>query len=123
KNGANEGTGQPGFRGTVMKSTNGGAVWFPITAGLSLDQEFYDLVVDPVDPNILYLAAQNEGMFVSLDGGASWHPWNRGLEGKVPATNGNNVTRVLALSADHRYLYFGTAGAGVYRRELHPPEP
>jgi hypothetical protein len=33
------------------------------------------------------------------------------------------VTRVLALSGDNRYLYFGTAGAGVYRREIHPPEP
>ena len=122
KNGENEGTGQPGFHGTVMKSADGGAHWFAITTGLSLDQEFYDIVVDPVNPDVLYLASQNEGMFVSTDGGASWHPWNGGLDGRIPATNGNNVTRVLALSGDHRYLYFGTEGAGVFRREIHPPE-
>ncbi|TFG62242.1 MAG: hypothetical protein E4H28_07895 [Gemmatimonadales bacterium] len=56
---------------------------------------------------------------MSTDSGASWHPWNQGLDGKIPAANGNNVTRVLALSGDHRYLYFGTAGAGAYRRETH----
>jgi len=121
KNGENEGTGSDGFRGTVMKSTNGGASWFSITEGLSVDQEIYDIVVDPVDPDVLYLATQHDGMFVSVNGGDSWHPWNLGLDGKIPATNGNNVTRVLALSGDYRYLYFGTSGAGVYRREIHPP--
>jgi len=123
KNGENEGSGEPGFRGTVMKSTTGGAAWFAITTGLSLDQEFYDIIVDPVDPDVLYLAAQHDGMFVSVDAGASWQRWNQGLDGKIPATNGNNVTRVLALSGDHRYLYFGVNGAGVYRREIHPPGP
>ena len=120
KNGEDEGTGREGVHGTVMKSMNGGESWFPITEGLSLDQEFYDIVVDPINPDVLYLAAQHGGMFVSVNSGVSWQPWNRGLNGKVPATNGNNVTRVLALSGDHRYLYFGTAGAGVYRREIHP---
>jgi photosystem II stability/assembly factor-like uncharacterized protein len=121
KNGENEGAGRPDFHGTVMKSTDGGASWFPITRGLSLDQEFYDIVVDPVNPDVLYLAAQSDGMFVSVDAGASWHGWNQGLDGRVPATNGNNVTRVLALSGDGRYIYFGAVGAGVYRREIHPP--
>ncbi|MEE8593547.1 MAG: hypothetical protein V3T03_05425 [Candidatus Bipolaricaulota bacterium] len=121
KNGEDEGTGREGVHGTVMKSVNGGANWFAITEGLSLDQEFYDIVVDPIDPDVLYLAAQHGGMFVSIDLGTSWLPWNQGLDGRVPATNGNNVTRVLALSGDHRYLYFGTSGAGVYRREIHPP--
>jgi len=120
KNGENEGTGRPGFHGTVMKSLDGGATWFAITDGLSLDQEFYDLVVDPYNPDVVYLAAQAEGMFVSRDAGASWTRWNEGLDGRIPATDGNNVTRVLALSADGRYLYFGSEGAGVFRREIHP---
>ena len=121
KNGENEGLGRSDFHGTVMKSTNGGVSWFPITVGLPLDNEFYDIVVDPVNPDVLYLAAQHDGMFISVDAGASWHAWGQGLEGKQPATNGNNVTRVLALSGDNRYLYLGVLGAGVYRREIHPP--
>jgi len=31
---------------------------------------------------------------------------------------GNNVTNVLALSADGNVLYFGTNGSGVWRRGL-----
>lgn len=120
KNGENEGQGREDFRGTVMKSVNGGQLWFPITSGLPLDNEFYDLIVDPFDSNILYLAAQHDGMFISRNGGDSWWSWNQGLDGKRPATNGNNVSRVLALSADARFLYFGADGAGVYRREIHP---
>ncbi|TFG62241.1 MAG: hypothetical protein E4H28_07890 [Gemmatimonadales bacterium] len=50
KNGENEGVGRHEFRGTVMKTTDGGARWFPITGSLSLDQEFYDIVSDPRCP-------------------------------------------------------------------------
>ncbi len=59
-------------------------------------------------------------MFISTDAGATWHLWNQGLDKRIPATNGNNVARVLAISKDSRYLYFGSDGAGVYRREIHP---
>jgi len=36
----------------------------------------------------------------------------------VPATNGNNVTRCLALSADGSMLYFGSFKSGVFRRKI-----
>jgi len=134
KNGENEGAGRPDFHGTVMKSLDGGQEWFPIVDGLALDQEFYDLIVDPVDGNTLYLASQRDGMYISRDAGAlweswneglkgtEWFPWNEGLQGIVPATNGNNVTRMLALSGDYRYIYFGSFEAGIFRREIHLPE-
>ena len=67
----------------------------------------------------MYLAAQSDGMSVSVDAGATWTSWNQGLDGRQLATNGSNVTRVLALSGDGRDLCFGTIGAGVYRREIH----
>ncbi len=116
KNGENEGLGREGFHGTVMKSTDGGANWFPITEGLNLDQEFYKIIVDRKKPDIIYLATQNEGVFVSPDGGTHWKPWNRGLTELHPGTNGNNVTNVMELTADGRYLFFGSAGSGVFRR-------
>ena len=115
-----------------MKSINGGLTWFEITKGLDIDQEFYDLIVDPLDGDTIYLASQHDGMFISQDAGSSWqswnqglrgttwHAWNEGLQGIIPATNGNNVTRMLALSADNRYIYFGAYEAGVFRREIHP---
>ena len=118
KNGEEMGRGREGFHGTVMKSVDGGATWFEITNGLNVVQEFYKLIVDPVSLDTLYLATQGDGVFISHDGGARWAPWNEGLTNLMAATNGNNVTNVLALSADDDVLYFGTMGSGVWRRGL-----
>jgi photosystem II stability/assembly factor-like uncharacterized protein len=116
KNGENEGTGREEFHGTVMKSLNGGASWFPITTGLNVNQEFYKIIVDRRDPDTLYLATQYDGVFISHDGGALWLPWNEGLTNPVAGTNGNNVTNTMVQSTDGLYLYFGSAGSGVFRR-------
>jgi photosystem II stability/assembly factor-like uncharacterized protein len=116
KNGENEGTGREGFHGTVMKSTDGGANWFAITYGLDLNQEFYKIIVDRLNPDRLYLATQHSGVFISPNGGADWMPWNDGLTNLAAGTNGNNVTNCMVLSASGRTLYFGSAGSGVFRR-------
>jgi photosystem II stability/assembly factor-like uncharacterized protein len=118
KNGEDMGRGRDEFRGTIMKSTDGGASWSPITTGLNINQEFYNIIVDPVSPDTLYLATQGEGVFISRDGGNHWSPWNEGLANLVSGSNGNNVTNVLALSADGKVIYFGTSGSGVWRRGL-----
>jgi len=118
KNGENEGTGVDGFRGIVMKSEDWGAHWKEIMNGLSKDQEFYEIIVDKFNYNILYLAAQRQGVMISRDAGESWSSWNEGLTNPIPATNGNNVTRCLALSADGSILYFGSFGSGVFRRKI-----
>ncbi|MGA1871782.1 MAG: choice-of-anchor D domain-containing protein [bacterium] len=116
KNGENEGTGSELFNGTVMKSINGGTNWVAITSGLNINQEFYKIIVDKHNPDILYLATQHEGIFISYDCGNHWQTWNDGLTNLVSGTNGNNVTNTLILSADGLYLYFGSAGSGVFRR-------
>jgi photosystem II stability/assembly factor-like uncharacterized protein len=118
KNGENKGNGRPGFNGTVMKSTDGGDTWFVITDGLRLDQEYYKIIVDKCLPATLYLASQADGVFVSRDRGHSWAPWNEGLTNTFAGTNGNNVSNTMVMSADGSYLYFGSAGSGVFRRWL-----
>ena len=123
KNGENEGSGTDTFKGTVMKSTNGGAEWFPITEGLSLNQSFYKIIVDRFDSNILYLASGVQGIMRSTDAGATWTDWNEGLQGERPGINNNNVSESFALSADHSILYLGTGGLGVYRRMISPILP
>jgi PKD repeat protein/photosystem II stability/assembly factor-like uncharacterized protein len=117
KNGENEGTGREGFHGIIMKSTNGGDSWFSIADGLDLNQEFYKIIVDKHNPDILYLATQYDGIFISRDGGILWQPWNDGLINLVAGTNGNNVANPMALSTNGRYLHFGTAGSGIFRRK------
>jgi len=123
KNGEKEGTGTLDFHGTVMKSTDGGETWYEITRGLNVDQEFYKIIVDINSPDILYLATQSEGVYISYDNGNLWKPWNRGLSNLTSGTNGNNVTNTLVQSADGQYLYFGSSGSGVWRRTLVPILP
>ena len=116
KNGENMGRGRDGFHGTVMKSTDLGESWFPITTGLNTNQEFYELIADPYHPGTLYLATQYEGVFISRDGGALWLPWNEGLSNLLAGTSGNHVSSPMVLSADGRHLYFGSAHSGAFRR-------
>lgn len=68
------------------------------------------IVIDPVEPQILYTADHHLGVYISTDGGVSWTPINEGLSTKA-------VT-ALALSADGRVLYAATSGEGVFRLEL-----
>jgi photosystem II stability/assembly factor-like uncharacterized protein len=72
--------------------------------------------VDKFDPDKLYLATQYDGVYISYDGGMHWGSWNDGLTNLVAGTNGNNVTNTMALSDNGMYLYFGSAGSGVFRR-------
>ena len=124
KNGENEGTGRNDFHGTVMKSTDGGAHWFEIINGLNVTQEFYKIIVDKHNPDTIYLAAQNDFVLISYDGGELWEPWTDGLTNKRASSSGNNIANPMVQSADGRYLYFGTFGSGVFRRTTYiPPEP
>jgi len=109
-----EANGQKNFVGMVMKSTDGGASWFPITNGLDTNQEFYEVIIDRYDSNILYLATQSDGVFISYDGGACWIPWNEGLTELI--AGGYGITNPMVLSADGEYLFFATKASGVFRR-------
>ena len=57
----------------VVKSDDGGVTWINTT----LDEPFTflrQLIVDPSDPNIVYVVA-GTGAYRSINGGASWHLW------------------------------------------------
>jgi photosystem II stability/assembly factor-like uncharacterized protein len=65
-------------RGTVRRSTDGGATWTNRSAGLPTSTEenpfpdVYRLAVDPADGDILYAEVGSVGIFRTTDGGGLW---------------------------------------------------
>jgi len=125
KNGVEKGSGEPEFQGTVVKSADGGETWSEIVNGLYRGNEFYSIIIDPVDHERLYLCSSSDGMFMSEDAGASWQAINDGLTdldtGTYPAPN---VATPVSVSTDWGVMVLGTRGSGVFKRymEVLPPE-
>ena len=88
----------------MYKSTNGGNTWIQ-----KMDSLFWDMVQDPVNPNILYAASGwvknsnlgSAGIYKSTDFGSSWSLLNTGI------TFQGVVQRIkLAIApSDHNYVY------------------
>jgi len=117
RNGSNHGSGEPGNHGGVFKSTDGGQTWTAIMNGLDPDQEYFAVLVDPRDPQVLYLETQHEGVWRSEDGGADWWPINEGLEGVTTGALGAGaaVTASMRMDSQGDVIYLGTNAGGVYR--------
>jgi hypothetical protein len=75
---ANDGVG-------VLKSIDGGASFTLKSVGLpeTRTARTGSVLVNPKNPNVLYIGTEGDGVFKSTDGAESWHPFNRGLEDLV----------------------------------------
>jgi photosystem II stability/assembly factor-like uncharacterized protein len=98
------------YAGTILRSADSGATWEHWdTDGATSGSPIFTLVADPVRPGLLYLGSW-AGAYISLDGGRNWDLFVEGLE--------PYGVLGLAISPDGRFLYAGTTGAGVFRRDL-----
>lgn len=86
----------------AFRSTNNGATWTPIIAGLG-SNTVRDLVVNELF--VLY-AATDAGVYQSTNNGGQWTPLSSGL----------STTRITSLAIDDDgYLYAGAANGAVFR--------
>ena len=99
----------------LYRSQDGAKTWQRVGRGLPLrlcPREGWDrrgtLVLDPRDPERLYVGTAGKGVYASTDGGLTFRAMNRGLE-----TAG--VTAILIDPTDSTKLYAGTDGQGVGR--------
>ena len=84
-----------------LRNHQSGPGWSPGAGGMCL----HTILIDPTNPNRLYVAISAAGAFRSEDGGTTWQPINRGLYSK--------------------YIPNPTAEVGhcVHRIALHPSRP
>ena len=61
-----------------LRKHGSGAQWQPGAGGLGL----HTIILDPSNPNRIYIAISAAGAFRTEDGGATWQPINKGLYSK-----------------------------------------
>ena len=93
----------------IFKSTDGGDIWQDIGQSLP-DVPTSAVVVDPLNPDHIYIG-NDLGVYLSLDGGATWQAFFSGLTDAVIAMD-------LTLSPFNRKLRLATHGNGAFERDL-----
>jgi hypothetical protein len=98
----------------VYRSTDGGATWTGIDGsgetGLP-DVPFWNVIIDPLSPSTLYLGS-DIGVFVTLDGGATW------ARDSNPFADAVTETLALDRTSGQNALYAFTHGRGVWKTVL-----
>jgi len=88
---------------------------------VSVGQEFVRdsitaIIVDPEDPDVIYVGTKNAGIYKSIDGGASWRPVQYGMgEGQIGGMAIDpNDSQVLYAAIVEGGLYKSTDGGGSW---------
>ena len=97
-------SGQPGG---VYRSPDGGDTWVPMIAGMEPNDPIWAIVVDPLEPGVVYAGSFYSGVYRWDPGQSVWTHMNDGLRTRA-------VTD-LALSPVGGVLYAATWGEGVFR--------
>ena len=96
----------PTSGGEVYRSTNGGQNWVQILPHHTLAA---DIVIDPQNPDTVYIGQFSSGVMKSTDGGDTWQAINTGLPSDDIA-----VYQILLHPYDSQTLYIVT-GEGLFR--------
>lgn len=96
----------PTVGGEVFRSPDGGTNWSEI---LPLGTMAIEIVVDPQNPNVVYIGSSYYGLLKSYDGGDSWQFINNGLP------SGDLAVRNIILHPDDSQIIYITADNKLYR--------
>ncbi|MEO6049421.1 MAG: hypothetical protein ABIQ57_18185 [Candidatus Kapaibacterium sp.] len=101
------------YTGHVFRTTDYGATWLDVSAGLP-DIPVNALAVHPDDDRVVY-AGSDIGMFITTDGGASWFIYNNGLPRVAVAD--------LEIHGSSRTLRLASHGRSMWEIPLEKPVP
>ena len=95
------------FFGPITRSRDGGETWDVVL----LPAELNDLAADVHDPDTLYAATLDQGVFRSSDRGATWQSIGEGLPEE-------EQIRSIAVDRAGRFVHAGTWSSGVWELQL-----
>jgi len=99
----------------VFRSSDGGAAWENLTAGLG-DERIFALALDPLQRGVLYAGSWAGRVYRSLDGGDTWAPVTSGPVREAPGDQAGTV-RQIAVSPVDGAVYAVQSYAGAFRSD------
>lgn len=100
------------YKPYLLKSSNGGKSWKPITNGIPENNLLWRIVQDHVNPNLMFLATEY-GIYVTLNQGEKWTKFSEGL----PTIS----FRDLAIQKRENDLVAASFGRGFYILDDYSP--
>jgi len=108
--------GYGGTTGTVYKSDNGGSLWTATNLTLSNYSKVTDLLLSPINSNILYASTTLNGVYITEDA-QNWESANDGL----PATNVTGFSRLFENDQNELGFYGSTFTHSAFYTTLYDP--
>ncbi len=101
----------------VWKSTDGGSGWTPLNLGIGVNQQVFDVEIDPNNASVIWagvadaLGGQSANVLKSTNGGLTWSD----VSGSIGAMSANSIA-VNPLNSDNVVVAFGGGfgGGGVW---------
>ncbi|MDA7501970.1 hypothetical protein N8482_01725 [Chitinophagales bacterium] len=84
----------------VVKSIDGGASWTIVASTTAVPGELADLLVDPTDEDVVYVASKTEGLYKTINGGTSWSLLIAGTYRDIEFKPGSNQVIYAAGASD-----------------------
>jgi photosystem II stability/assembly factor-like uncharacterized protein len=100
------------FKPYILKSTDKGKTWTPITGKLPLNGTIHNIEQDNVNPDLLFTGSEF-GFYFSIDGGNEWIDFKSGLP--------TIAVRDIAIQERETDLVLGTFGRGFYILDDYSP--
>jgi hypothetical protein len=100
------------FKPYILKSSDKGKTWTPITNKLPANGTIHTIEQDNVNPNLLF-AGSEFGFYFSIDGGNEWIEFKTGLP--------TIAIRDIAIQEREVDLVIGTFGRGIYILDDYSP--
>jgi photosystem II stability/assembly factor-like uncharacterized protein len=101
---------------TVYKSIDGGSSWTATSLSLGFYSRVNDILVSPLDNNIVYAATTENGVYLTDDGGATWEAANTGLA----ATNISHFSHSFIVN-DTSYFCASTYSSSTFKTRVYNP--